>query len=105
MKSYRRYLRDTQDELQQAIAEAEDAGWHHEADATDEFRHYLRLLTWEKAITERMVVYAAAKRNSALRKARRTVPEARGVLERLGGQRNDPGGRARLLEPGSGSPI
>ena len=53
-KSYRRFLTDLLEGLQVAIAEAENAEWHHlnSGPAKDQ---YNRLLTWELEVSGRLV--------------------------------------------------
>ncbi len=85
MRSYRRFLLAFSDELQMAIAEAENLEWHHEPAQSAEWQHYNRLVTWETEITERMVFYAAAKARSAWKRLQRVPPTGASARSVLGG--------------------
>ena len=56
-KSYRRFLMDLAANLQLAIAEAENVGWHH-LEVGPERDHYVRLCTWCKEVDGRMARYS-----------------------------------------------
>ena len=53
MSSYEDWLEETQAELQEAIRECENEGYHHMEEGTLEARTYLRLHTWLSAVVER----------------------------------------------------
>ena len=66
MLGYEEWLRETQGEVQEAIAFAENEGWHHEQTSRpDRFAHYQSLLRWEDALNERREWYAEAKRRGS----------------------------------------
>ena len=46
IRNYRRFLKGLRDQLVQAMAEAENAGWHHMALDTPEWVCYNRIVTW-----------------------------------------------------------
>ena len=50
--TYIKFLRGLHEELVEAVAEGENAGWHHPAT-----EHYLRLLTWVDTVEERIRDY------------------------------------------------
>ena len=56
MRNYGTFLRSLGEELFMAIAEAENAGWHHEED-TEGAQVYARLLTWSDEIHARLDVW------------------------------------------------
>jgi len=65
--TYEEWLEKTQEELRQAIEEAEEGGWHHltaSDDADPRYSLYTRLLTWESEVTARKEWYDTAKRRS-----------------------------------------
>ena len=95
-RTYRLFLMELQSELQEAIADAENLEWHHQEHGTAEWRHYVRLATWEKEITERMVRYAATKAANAWKRLQRIDPsstEARTILGRHEHRRDTDVGR------------
>ena len=53
MKSYEKWIKKTQEEVQEAIREAELADWHHYPEGSYGATIYTRLLTWEAALAER----------------------------------------------------
>ena len=56
MERYETWLKRTQEELQAAIAEAENEGWHHAPEPGGSpagYQHYCRLLAWEAAVADR----------------------------------------------------
>ena len=62
MDSYETWIIATEKELQEAVAAAEDAGWHHAQPDTVEARTYGRILTWLSAIERRKSYLDVAKR-------------------------------------------
>ena len=62
MDRYETWLKATYEEVQKAIEDAEETGWHHLADDSLEARTYGRLLTWVSALDERVRWYDTAKR-------------------------------------------
>jgi len=67
MLPYRSFLAKAQEELQEAIQGAENAGWHHGLPESSAMFHYLRLTTWEAEVTERLNVYDTAKASKTIR--------------------------------------
>ena len=59
MKSYRRFLEDLTDKLVDAIANAENDGWHHLPAKDERMQHYLRMITWLAILDERKSHYDA----------------------------------------------
>ena len=57
MNIYETWIRKTEEDLQEAIADAENANWHHMADGIVEARAYGRLLTWLSEIVVRVRRY------------------------------------------------
>ena len=76
MKDYRRFLLVLHEQLVDAIADAENMQWHHLNADTNEFKHYMRLITWQEEINERMVYYATAKARSAWKRLRKSLRNA-----------------------------
>ena len=56
MDTYAKWIRETEKEIQEAVQEAENGGWHHMEGDTLEARTYLRLLTWAAAVAFRREV-------------------------------------------------
>ena len=56
MKSYRRFLIDHQEELQNAVMVAENGEWHHQ-EGTAGAMMYALLIVWEREINERREYY------------------------------------------------
>jgi len=56
MRLYEKWLKALQEEIREAITEAEEAGWHHLPEDGAEARRgcYTRLLTWEAEVDERV---------------------------------------------------
>ena len=79
MLQYRRFLRVLHDEMVNAIMEGENMGWHHLGGETPEYKHFLRLLTWEREVTGRMAHYDDAKVRSAWKRVRRATPRQYGT--------------------------
>ena len=59
MNTYETWIRKTEEDLQEAISDAENANWHHMANGTVEARAYGRLLTWISEIVVRRERYDA----------------------------------------------
>ena len=71
-KNYRRFLGDLQEELQSCIADAENLGWHHAIELPIG-QNYVRLITWEKEINDRIKWYDDRKAKARLQKAWREL--------------------------------
>ena len=56
-KAYLTYLEDTHEQLVEAIREAENEQWHHEAPSTPGGKIYARLLTWLDEVERRRAWY------------------------------------------------
>ena len=67
LKSYRRFLTDLEVQLQSAIADLENLGFHHHAEGSPEFVHYLRCTTWLIEVNDRLVWYYDHKTASSSR--------------------------------------
>ena len=61
MESYRTFLMALQETFQDLIAQAENMEYHHRTDGSLEYQHYLRLLTWQDAIQQRIGWYDTSK--------------------------------------------
>jgi len=88
---YEVYLRDTRDELIEAITEAENAEWHHQPEVDDRWQMYNRLLGWYEAIRFRIVWWNAVQSDSSSEEGpKRLIPEPRptsgNALEGHGGE-------------------
>ena len=75
MRPYRVFLTELQDELQEAIRVSENAEWHHYHESTPAYQHYLRLLTWEKAVSERVEHHDKSRAKRAWARLRRVPPD------------------------------
>ena len=65
MLPFRGFLSGLRDLLVEAVAEAENAGWHH-LDANEPLhQHYLRLCTWTSEVHERLVRFDYIKARTA----------------------------------------
>jgi len=53
MDSYEKWIRKTEEELQEALEAAEEAGWHHLERDTLQARTYDRIHTWLFEVTVR----------------------------------------------------
>ena len=53
MNNYETWIRKTEEDLQEAIRQAENAGWHHAVVSTLEARTYDRIHTWLSEIVVR----------------------------------------------------
>ena len=60
-QNYRRFFFGLGAQLLDALGEAENCSWHHAAEGSQEFRHYLRLSTWLSVVSDRMEWYDATK--------------------------------------------
>ena len=99
MRSYRMFIRSLAIELQDAIIEAEDLGWHHEDVDSPVGIHYNRLLTWYQEASERVMHYDAKKIERAWKRlSRPTTSEASGGMVRLDNRRIDGLERANASE-------
>ena len=58
---YLTFLIALQDELAEALREAEDQGWHHAPASQFEAKHYNRLLTWLDQLKNRKAWYDSVK--------------------------------------------
>ena len=57
VRNYRHWLQELADELQEAIRESENNGWHHEFAGSAKWTHYQRLLTWNTTVEGRLAAY------------------------------------------------
>jgi len=62
VETYEKWLRQTQEELREALEAAEDSGWHHKELSTIEARTYNRILTWLSESDARIEWYDATQR-------------------------------------------
>ena len=67
MDKYRTFLQNLQEGIQSAVAEVENAGFHHSDEGSPEWTVYNRILTWEAAIAERIRWYDDTKSAKAAR--------------------------------------
>ena len=73
VKTYEVFLKQLQEALREAIADAENMEWHHMDEGAGPWTHYNRLLGWEEEVTRRLSYYAtAATRNKTGRRRRST---------------------------------
>ena len=89
VRNYRRFLLHLEDELAEALREAEAFSWHHERAGSIEALHYGRLCTWLKEIHDRMEWYDNVHKGSTKvgRKTKSASPE--GGVVRHHSERND----------------
>ena len=74
LRPYGVFLRQLLDELQSALAELENLEFHHEAEGSAEFQHYLRVATWTDEVTERVRHYDSAKVRKAWKAIQQQPP-------------------------------
>ena len=62
-KSYGRFLIDLSEDLMEMIRECENFNFHHQAEGSEKWNHYNRLLQWSSEVIGRLAYYDAAKKN------------------------------------------
>ena len=88
MKSYRRFIGELEETLVEAVAWAENLGWHHLTHDTELFRHYLRLVTWAEEVSLRRQwfdYYTTTRRPKASRRKNVAELAAQDGLDRFRG--------------------
>ena len=82
VKTYGEFIHALEEELQVAIAEAEDLGFHHAADGP-QLRHYQRLITWWMEVEMRARWYDD---NKSKRRPSRSAPRTEAPDDLVGPQ-------------------
>ena len=95
VRPYAVFLKDLHEELQQAVADLENLGFHHSRPETSEFQHYLRVCTWADEVALRRYRFGTAK---AKKQQFRALPFGPTPPEALAGQADQ-----RHLDAGDGS--
>ena len=107
MRSYSTFIRKLEDEMVEAVRQVENLEWHHLPERTDEYQHYVRLLTWATEVSERRVRFDYIKAGRATRRSQREVNAWVAEANRVGGHPAElhAGGRSAVDTDPSGGAL
>ena len=74
MLNYRRFLNKLTSELLDALAESENAEWHHLEETDPRWVHYQRLATWSAELNERCVQYDYVQAANSTKNPKKVFP-------------------------------